>query len=345
MEPQWVYEIQLACRRSGTAFFFKQWGGKNKSRTGRELDGRTWNELPTGSADIYNAMRFRRHGRKSSTQYERDEDGYLREIVGAWARDKHIRLAKYIGISRSVRSKFIGKGKAGATFIDLYSGPGRVRVRDEAEAAHGSALVAWHEGVHGGAPFTQIHVGDADAELLAAVEARLTKVDAPVFAETGLATATADRVIAKLNPYALHFAFLDPYNLKSLPFDVIRKLCRMKRIDILVHVSIQDLQRNLRIYINAERSVLDAFVPGWRSHIDVSRPDSLIRAKILEYWRSLLQAEGMGTTETAELVMGSKNQRLYLLAFAARHERALEFWNKVRSVDGATGRIALSGYQ
>ena len=46
MKRQWVSEIQLACRRYGTAFFFKQWGGKNKAKTGRELDGRTWDEFP-----------------------------------------------------------------------------------------------------------------------------------------------------------------------------------------------------------------------------------------------------------------------------------------------------------
>ena len=46
MERQWIDEIQTACRVSKTAFFFKQWGGKNKARTGRELDGRTWDEFP-----------------------------------------------------------------------------------------------------------------------------------------------------------------------------------------------------------------------------------------------------------------------------------------------------------
>lgn len=46
MERQWVNEIRLACRASGTAFFFKQWGGKNKAKTGRKLDGRTWDEFP-----------------------------------------------------------------------------------------------------------------------------------------------------------------------------------------------------------------------------------------------------------------------------------------------------------
>jgi len=46
MDRQWINEIQSACRKSGTAFFFKQWGGKNKAKTGRELDGRIWDEFP-----------------------------------------------------------------------------------------------------------------------------------------------------------------------------------------------------------------------------------------------------------------------------------------------------------
>jgi len=46
MQVQWVTEIREACRRSGSAFFFKQWGGRNKKSTGRTLDGRTWDEYP-----------------------------------------------------------------------------------------------------------------------------------------------------------------------------------------------------------------------------------------------------------------------------------------------------------
>ena len=46
MNPQWVDEIEAACRRAGTAFFFKQWGGRNKKVAGRELRGRTYDELP-----------------------------------------------------------------------------------------------------------------------------------------------------------------------------------------------------------------------------------------------------------------------------------------------------------
>ena len=46
MEKDWVESILDQCLESGTAFFFKQWGGVNKKKTGRLLHGREWNEWP-----------------------------------------------------------------------------------------------------------------------------------------------------------------------------------------------------------------------------------------------------------------------------------------------------------
>jgi protein gp37 len=46
MSPDWVDEIEALCRVSRTAFFFKQWGGKNKRAAGRMLRGRTFDEMP-----------------------------------------------------------------------------------------------------------------------------------------------------------------------------------------------------------------------------------------------------------------------------------------------------------
>jgi protein gp37 len=46
VNPDWVREIRDQCNQRKVAFFFKQWGGRNKKVTGRELDGRTWDELP-----------------------------------------------------------------------------------------------------------------------------------------------------------------------------------------------------------------------------------------------------------------------------------------------------------
>jgi len=46
MEPQWVINIRDQCLSKEVPFFFKQWGGVNKNKTGRILDGRTWDDMP-----------------------------------------------------------------------------------------------------------------------------------------------------------------------------------------------------------------------------------------------------------------------------------------------------------
>lgn len=47
MEKEWVEDIHHSCKLQDVAFFFKQWGGVRKDLTGRELDGRTYDEYPT----------------------------------------------------------------------------------------------------------------------------------------------------------------------------------------------------------------------------------------------------------------------------------------------------------
>jgi protein gp37 len=46
VNPVWVTDIRDQCLRAGVPFFFKQWGGVMKKKTGRTLDGRTWDEMP-----------------------------------------------------------------------------------------------------------------------------------------------------------------------------------------------------------------------------------------------------------------------------------------------------------
>ncbi|MCP3957960.1 MAG: phage Gp37/Gp68 family protein [bacterium] len=46
MDLLWVTDLRDQCLRAGVPFFFKQWGGKNKKRAGRVLEGRTWAEMP-----------------------------------------------------------------------------------------------------------------------------------------------------------------------------------------------------------------------------------------------------------------------------------------------------------
>ena len=46
MKAEWVHSIKKQCRQVQAAFFFKQWGGVQKHRSGRLLDGRTFDAMP-----------------------------------------------------------------------------------------------------------------------------------------------------------------------------------------------------------------------------------------------------------------------------------------------------------
>ncbi|MFY1687331.1 DUF5131 family protein [Plantactinospora sp. WMMB782] len=46
VDPQWVRDLRDRCSAAGTAFFFKQWGGRTPKAGGRELDGREYSEMP-----------------------------------------------------------------------------------------------------------------------------------------------------------------------------------------------------------------------------------------------------------------------------------------------------------
>lgn len=50
MDPDWVRSLRDRCAGAGVRFFFKQWGGVRKGKAGRELDGRTHDDVPPPSA-------------------------------------------------------------------------------------------------------------------------------------------------------------------------------------------------------------------------------------------------------------------------------------------------------
>jgi protein gp37 len=54
LQRDWVTDIRDQCIRANVPFFFKQWGGVNKKKTGRLLDGLTWDQMPK-SIDLVSA--------------------------------------------------------------------------------------------------------------------------------------------------------------------------------------------------------------------------------------------------------------------------------------------------
>ncbi len=56
MEALWVNEVLDNCLDKEVPFFFKQWGGVNKKKTGRTLDGRTWDQMPVPTTSLLNIV-------------------------------------------------------------------------------------------------------------------------------------------------------------------------------------------------------------------------------------------------------------------------------------------------
>jgi three-Cys-motif partner protein len=265
-----------------------------------------------------------------------EDDGLPVSDAGEWALEKHDRLRRYVDIARGVRKGFISK--AGATYIDLFSGSGRSRFPKTGQLIEGSPLVAARKASEGGASFNEIYIADEDATTVAAAESRLGAAGFRSYKASGKADDTVGPIVDRLNPYGLHLAFLDPFSLGDLPFSIIQRLAAVKHMDLLIHVSAQDLNRNLRRYIDDPNGPLDRLSPGWRKVVNVDEVDRNVRTGIFNHWLGLIRGLDMQPSEGIEKVSGSNNQPLYWLVFVARHERASEFWGKICNVT-AQGRL------
>jgi three-Cys-motif partner protein len=137
-----------------------------------------------------------------------------------------------------------------------------------------------------------------------------------------------------INPRGLHLAFLDPFNLAQLPFSIIERMLRVQRMDMIIHVSLQDLQRNLDEYSRVGDPTLDNFAPDWRSAVDVRQSMTALRAALIEYWLGAIRSLGTHPATGIPLIVGEKNQRLYWLVFISSNPLGQKLWNEVQNLRG-----------
>jgi three-Cys-motif partner protein len=258
--------------------------------------------------------------------YWQDENGLWIENVGPWAKEKLKILTDYVQITSSTRNKY-----RHCAFVDVFSGPGKSRIRGTSEFIDGSPVAAYKQ-ARQNSPFSNVYISDADEQLLESATSRLRALGAPVNPTPGPASEALPAIVRKLSPSGLHLALLDPHNLGALSFDLFECLAKLQRIDVIVHVSVGDLQRNVDRYTSAEHEQFDRFAPGWRDHVRTDVNQAALRAAILEYWTDKVVALGLPRAKNCELIRGTRNQRLYWLMLLARHDLAHSFWNKITSL-------------
>jgi three-Cys-motif partner protein len=254
---------------------------------------------------------------------ERGRDG---SGVGAWVpNEKHTFLAKYVEATRQARKKYPRR-----VYIDLFCGPGRIQVKGEQRTRHGGAQIAWQHSRLDQASFTDCYVGDLDSSRATACAQRLSALGANATSFIGPAEEVVDHVIKALPRRSLCLAYLDPYNLQYLSFDIIKKLAQLQRIDFAVHFSTMDLRRNVFMEFNPDRARFDAAAPGWREHID---PAAFIRGDadeaFFDYWCGLIEKLGFTISDRMPLVRDDANRPLYHLIFFSRHPLPNRIWSEV----------------
>jgi three-Cys-motif partner protein len=258
-------------------------------------------------------------------------DNLIVSEVGSWATEKHARVQRYIEIASATRKKYVPPPAwhAGAAYIELFSGPGRSLIRGTKRIIDGSPLVAFNA-AQDTVPFTEMHLNDFDAGNSSAVDARIRALGGAAICYSDPADVAVDKIVAAVNPSGLHFAFLDPYNLEGLSFDIIRKLSKLK-VDMLIHVSVQDLQRNLDLdKYSKPGGVFDSFAPDWRTHVNRKQAINSFRAALMKYWLDEIFKLGTMPAIGVELIVGSKGQRLYWLVFVSGHDHGRKLWEAIR---------------
>jgi three-Cys-motif partner protein len=258
------------------------------------------------------------------TEYVTDpSDGLRAMVVGAWGKEKYTILRDYIQSSHGARRKWPQH-----CFVDLYCGPGRIQYKGEGGFEDGGAITAWRQSQASSVPFTQVFISDMDSENVESCAKRLRVLGAPVSQFVGKAVDVAAKVAREM-PHGMHLAYLDPFSLGAMPFDVVKPLVKLPKLDLIANYSAYDQARNLDRMMIGEIGDLDAFAPGWRSVIDAQTSIRSARIKLVNYWRSLLVKEGIQYSEEMPEFLNARNGLLYWLIFASHNPLGDKLWKSI----------------
>lgn len=248
------------------------------------------------------------------------------QCVGAWATDKHHYLRQYIGATRGVRAKFLPpQGQGGAAFIDLFAGPGMVRVRDTGEIREGSPLIAL---AHAEVPFSKVILCDQDAENASTLRARVASTGREVKVFEGDSNALIDEIAGEVPQYGLNFALVDPFGLQALKFSTLERLAKHDRMDLLVHFPIGDIKRNLEQYASTRQALTEALGTSlWESELPLLTPDA---GRLIEIFKRQLSTLGYGSQDVrSEPIKNNQNLPIYYLVYASKSQRGDKIWQSI----------------
>lgn len=253
------------------------------------------------------------------------ERGPLEKGVGRWVPEqKHKLLWDYLFATQYAWKKWPQR-----VLIDPFCGPGRVQVEGESGTRDGGAVLAWRRLADLDVPFTTCLVGDLKEARAQACAKRLEAIGAKnVLSFGGPAVQTVPQMIKAVPTGALCFAFVDPYNLALLSFEMLRQLASLK-IDLAIHFSTLDLLRNIDMELDPERARFDEVLPGWRDSSVFQGGKRGLPETFFATWLAAVKNFGFTLAEEMPLVTNKNGHGLYRMIFFARHRLPIRLWNDV----------------
>jgi three-Cys-motif partner protein len=263
-----------------------------------------------------------------------DDGLYYGDDVGAWVEDKHRLVALYQSLfSRGMKNKWDNR-----VYIDLYSGPGMVRVRGTRKFLWSSPLLA----LQAKDPFDQYIFCETDSKALSALQTRVERFfpNAKVSYIAGDCNAKADEICRNIptpsrNNKVLSFCFVDPYDL-SVRFSTIKKISE-RFVDFLILLALgMDANRNLQHYLDPANHKIDEFlgISEWRERwvkATLEGKAQLPRFLAETYAKQMetLQYPPLPFHQMKPVRSDIRNLPLYHLALFSRHKLAYEYWDDV----------------
>ena len=271
-----------------------------------------------------------------------DHDGLPSRCVGPWSEDKLFYLRRYCDIfANGMKNKWRKR-----VFVDLFSGPGRCRVRPQGDFTEGSPLIAL------GQPFTNYFFVDLSAHCISALQRRTSEVERTTGKKLNILQDDANSCIDKLvedieglGPDTIGFAFVDPTGIQ-LHFETLRKLARSPRIDLLVNFPLgMNIQRQIWHQLQKDPDLEGKFdryfgTNKWRDICSGDQGGTRFRRhSLLQLYEAQLKSLGYAYVGDVRSVK-NRGVSLYLLIFASKNPRGREFWENVtRKAPSGQGRL------
>lgn len=271
-------------------------------------------------------------------QYVEPDDLPVME-VGNWAQKKYKLVGKYCDIFTSGM-----KYKWNLIYIDLFSGPGFVKIKQTKNLIKNSALLAMNVPNQ----FDHYILNDYSKENADAIEIRAKRLHPDISlrvynkdANNCIKQILNERPVFTNGKPTLTFCFLDPFSL-NLNFNTIKELAN-EQVDILVlHALQMDGRRNLKYYLEENHNRISLFTgnPNWRIELQQNDIGKNGLVKFLsDNFDGSIKSLGYLSSDRKELIQNTSGAGIYYLAFYSKHERGIEFFEKIRK--GPTDQLEM----